>query len=173
MPHYISFAPIFTFRNEHERKELRAWRSALREEGKKLVFTNGVFDILHHGHVRYLKEARNLGDALIIGCNSDASVRRLKGEKRPLQQEIDRASILSSLKSTDGVAIFDDDTPYALIEFLIPDILVKGADWAIEKVVGRDIVEAHGGRVLTIPFLEGRSTTGVVETVIERYSNPQ
>ncbi len=168
MPQII-FAPIFSFRNEHERSQLLAWRKTLRDEKKKLVFTNGVFDILHHGHVSYLKEARNLGDALIIGCNSDASVKRLKGDKRPLQKEIDRANILAALKSTDCVAIFDDDTPLSLIEFLVPDILVKGADWAIDKVVGREIVEEHGGKVLTIPFLEGRSTTGVVETIIDRY----
>ncbi|MEI8135167.1 MAG: D-glycero-beta-D-manno-heptose 1-phosphate adenylyltransferase [bacterium] len=172
MSQQITFSPIFSFRNEHERTQLAAWRNSLREEGRKLVFTNGVFDILHHGHVAYLKEARNLGDALIIGCNADASVRRLKGEKRPLQNESDRAHILASLKSTDCVVIFDDDTPLSLIEFLIPDILVKGADWDVSKVVGKDIVEANGGKVLTIRFLEGRSTTGVVETVIERYTNP-
>ena len=170
MSKQITFAPIFTFRNAHERVQLLAWRKSLRDENRKLVFTNGVFDILHHGHVSYLKEARNLGDALVIGCNADTSVRRLKGEKRPLQNEIDRAHILASLKSTDCVAIFDDDTPLSLIEFLVPDILVKGADWSIEHVVGREIVEKHGGKVLTIPFLEGRSTTGVVETIIERYS---
>jgi rfaE bifunctional protein nucleotidyltransferase chain/domain len=167
----ITFAPIFTFRNAHEKDQLLAWRKAIRDDGKKLVFTNGVFDILHHGHVSYLKEARNLGDALIIGCNSDASVKRLKGDKRPLQHEVDRANILASLKQADCVAIFDDDTPLSLIEYLIPDILVKGADWAIDSVVGREVVEKHGGKVLTIPFLEGRSTTGVVETVIERYNS--
>jgi rfaE bifunctional protein nucleotidyltransferase chain/domain len=171
MSQQITFAPIFTFRNPHGRDQLLAWRKALRNENKKLVFTNGVFDILHHGHVSYLKEARNLGDALIIGCNADTSVRRLKGDKRPLQNEMDRATILASLKPTDCIAIFDDDTPLSLIEFIIPDILVKGADWSIEKVVGREIVEQHGGKVLTLPFLEGRSTTGVVETVIERYGN--
>src|SRR5512141_2896910 len=124
MSQQITFAPIFTFRDAHEQGQLQSWRRSLREEHKKLVFTNGVFDILHHGHVSYLKEARNLGDALIIGVNADASVRRLKGEKRPLQKENDRASILSSLKSTDCVVIFDDDTPLSLIEFVIPDILV-------------------------------------------------
>jgi rfaE bifunctional protein nucleotidyltransferase chain/domain len=170
MSKQITFSPIFTFRHAHERDQLLAWRKSLRDEHKKLVFTNGVFDILHHGHVSYLKEARNLGDALVIGCNADGSVRRLKGEKRPLQNEIDRANILASLKSTDCVAIFDDDTPLSLIEYIIPDILVKGADWSIDNVVGREVVEKHGGKVLTIPFLEGRSTTGVVETVIERYT---
>ena len=170
MSQQITFAPIFTFRNSHEASQLLAWRKALLDEHKKLVFTNGVFDILHHGHVSYLKEARNLGDALLIGVNADASVRRLKGEKRPLQNESDRAIILSSLKASDCIVIFDDDTPLTLIEFVIPDILVKGADWAVEKVVGREAVEKHGGKVLTLPFIEGRSTTGVVETVIERYA---
>ena len=170
MSKQITFAPIFTFRDEHDREKLHLWRKAMREEHKKLVFTNGVFDILHHGHVSYLKEARNLGDALIIGVNADASVRRLKGEKRPLQKENDRASILAALKSTDCIVVFDDDTPLSLIEFVIPDILVKGADWNVENVAGKDVVEKNGGKVLTIPFIEGRSTTGVVETVIERYT---
>jgi rfaE bifunctional protein nucleotidyltransferase chain/domain len=170
MSQQITFAPIFAFRNSHEQRQLLAWRKSLREENKKLVFTNGVFDILHHGHVSYLKEARNLGDALIIGVNADASVRRLKGEKRPLQNEKDRAVILAALKAADCVVIFDDDTPLALIEFVLPDILVKGADWSVENVVGREAVEKHGGKVLTLPFIEGRSTTGVVETIIERYS---
>ncbi len=170
MSQQITFAPIFTFRNPHEREQLHAWRKSLVAEHKKLVFTNGVFDILHHGHVSYLKEARNLGDALIIGVNADASVKRLKGDKRPLQVEGDRAQILASLKSTDCVVIFDDDTPLSLIEFIVPDILVKGADWSVENVVGRDVVEKNGGEVLTLNFIEGRSTTGVVETVIERYT---
>ncbi|MFI5263088.1 MAG: D-glycero-beta-D-manno-heptose 1-phosphate adenylyltransferase [Candidatus Kapaibacterium sp.] len=169
MSQQITFAPIFTFRNPHEQSRLHAWRKSLRDERKRLVFTNGVFDILHHGHVSYLKEARNLGDALIIGVNADASVRRLKGEKRPLQNETDRAMILSSLKAADCIVIFDDDTPLSLIEYILPDILVKGADWSVENVVGREAVEKHGGKVLTLPFVEGRSTTGVVETVIERY----
>lgn len=170
MPQQITFAPIFTFRDLQEQEKLRLWRKVIHDENKKLVFTNGVFDILHAGHVSYLKEARNLGDALIIGVNADSSVRRLKGEKRPLQTEADRAKILASLKSTDCIVIFDDDTPLSLIEFTIPDILVKGADWSVESVVGRDVVERNGGKVLTIPFIEGRSTTGVVETVIERYT---
>src|SRR4029079_3421616 len=120
MSKQITFAPIFSFRSLHERDELLAWRKSLRNENKRLVFTNGVFDILYHGHVSYLKEARNLGDALIIGCNADSSVRRLKGDKRPLQNEIDRSAILASLKSTDCVVIFDDDTPLSLIEYIIP-----------------------------------------------------
>ena len=170
MSQQITFAPIFTFRNPDERSRLLAWRKSLRDENKKLVFTNGVFDILHHGHVSYLKEARNLGDALIIGVNADISVRRLKGEKRPLQNETDRAHILASLKAADCIVIFDDDTPLSLIEFVLPDILVKGADWSVENVVGKEAVEKNGGKVLTLPFIEGRSTTGVVETILERYS---
>jgi len=170
MSQQITFAPIFSFRNSNEREQLLVWRKSLRDENKNLVFTNGVFDILHHGHVSYLKEARNLGDALIIGVNADTSVKRLKGEKRPLQDESDRANILAALKSADCVVIFDDDTPLSLIEFVLPDILVKGADWNVENVVGRDVVEKNGGKVLTIPFIKGRSTTGVVEKVIERYT---
>jgi rfaE bifunctional protein nucleotidyltransferase chain/domain len=169
MSQQITFAPIFTFRNELERIPLLEWRQMLRDEEKTVVFTNGVFDILHHGHVSYLTAARNLGDILVIGLNADSSVKRLKGENRPLQTEIDRANILAALKATDCVVIFDEDTPADIIEFLIPNVLVKGADWSVENVVGRETVEAHGGKVLTIPFLEGRSTTGVVETVIERY----
>ncbi len=166
----ITFAPIFTFRNEPERELLLEWRQFLREENKTVVFTNGVFDILHHGHVSYLAEARNLGDVLIVGLNSDSSVKRIKGEKRPLQSETDRATILAALKAADGVVIFDEDTPLAIIEFIIPDILVKGADWDIENVAGKDVVEKNGGKVLTLHFVEGRSTTGVVEKVIERYT---
>ena len=165
----ITSAPIFTFRRNADRKVLAAWRAALRDEWKSLVFTNGVFDILHAGHVSYLLEARNLGDALIIGLNSDDSVRTIKGPKRPLQEELDRADLLASLRSTDAVVIFDEETPFELISFLTPDIMVKGGDYTRDTIVGADIVEAGGGRVVTIPVTEGRSTTGVVEKVIERY----
>ncbi len=144
-------------------------RSALREQGKTLVFTNGVFDILHRGHVEYLTRARNLGAALIIGVNSDASVRRIKGEKRPIVPEGDRMFLLANLCCVDFVTLFDDDTPYELIRTVVPDILVKGADWAVQNVVGRDVVEAAGGKVMTIEFVPDRSTTGIVERVLERY----
>jgi rfaE bifunctional protein nucleotidyltransferase chain/domain len=169
MPEQITFAPIFTFRNEPERLPLLEWRQYLRDENKTVVFTNGVFDILHHGHVAYLTEARNLGDVLIVGLNADSSVKRLKGENRPLQTELDRANILAALKAVDGVVIFDEDTPKDIIDFLIPNILVKGGDWDVKDVVGREAVEAAGGKVLTIKFMEGRSTSGVVEKVVERY----
>ena len=135
--------------------------------GKTVVFTNGCFDILHAGHVRYLNEAKKLGDVLIIGLNSDASVKRLKGMQRPIHSETDRAFVLLGLKSVDAVTIFEDDTPLTLIQKLLPDVLVKGGDWELEKIVGRDIVEKHGGRVKTISFLEGRSTTGTIEKILK------
>jgi rfaE bifunctional protein nucleotidyltransferase chain/domain len=161
MPHPISSSPIFRFRNEAEREALRAWCKNLKSS-RKLVFTNGVFDLLHRGHVHYLLEARNLGDALVIGVNADASVKRLKGDSRPLQNEEDRAYILSLLRTCDAVAIFDEDTPLELISAIIPDVLVKGGDYEIANIVGREIVESNGGVVKTIPIVEGKSTTNIV-----------
>src|SRR5262249_14196872 len=119
-----------------------------REEGKKIVFTNGVFDLLHPGHVRYLRHARGLGDALIVGLNSDRSVRNVKGPERPITPELERAEILAALACVDAVAIFDEETPFEIISAIQPDILVKGADWAENAIVGRDIVEARGGTVV-------------------------
>jgi rfaE bifunctional protein nucleotidyltransferase chain/domain len=166
----LELAPIFYFREEKSREELRAWREKLRAEGKKLVFTNGVFDILHAGHVTYLAKARSMGDALIIGLNSDESTRSIKGPKRPLQHEDDRATLLAGLKMCDVVAVFDQDTPFDLIELVIPDVLVKGGDYTVETIVGRETVERHGGKVMPLQLVEGRSTTGIVERIIERYS---
>ncbi len=163
MPHPISSSPIFRFRNPEEREALSVWCRQLQHNHKQLVFTNGVFDLLHRGHVHYLFEARNLGDALIIGINADASVKRLKGESRPLQTEEDRAYIASCLRSCDAVAIFDEDTPLELIKVVLPDVLVKGGDYEIENIVGKDVVEANGGVVKTIPMVEGRSTTNIIE----------
>lgn len=137
--------------------------------GKTVVFTNGCFDILHAGHVQYLEKARALGDMLVVAINSDASVRRLKGEKRPINSEQDRAYILSRLKPVDAVVLFDDDTPLRVIETLLPDVLVKGDDWAVENIVGKDVVEAAGGEVRTIAFLDGRSTTGTIEKILNAY----
>jgi D-beta-D-heptose 7-phosphate kinase/D-beta-D-heptose 1-phosphate adenosyltransferase len=165
--------PIFFFRNESDRHALTEWRSGLTKNGQKLVFTNGVFDLLHAGHVSYLAEARNLGDGLLIGLNADESVRRLKGPNRPIQTEFDRALLLAALKCTSAVAIFDSDTPYDLIEHVLPDILVKGGDWAVEQIVGRDLVEKNGGRVLPLPFVAGLSTTGIVENILARYGNQE
>jgi D-beta-D-heptose 7-phosphate kinase / D-beta-D-heptose 1-phosphate adenosyltransferase len=162
-------APIFYFRESEDRDRLTEWREELRKQNKKLVFTNGVFDILHAGHVTYLAKARSMGDVLIIGLNSDASTRSIKGPKRPLQHEEDRARLLSGLKSCDAVAVFDQDTPFELIELVIPDILVKGGDYTVDTIVGRETVERNGGKVLPLAFVEGRSTTGIVERIVERY----
>ncbi len=149
--------------------EMRAIRARLRAEGRRLVFTNGVFDILHRGHCEYLRDARALGDALIVGLNSDASVRRLKGDLKPIVPEDDRAAVLGALASVDYIVIFDEDTPHELISALLPDILIKGGDYALDDIVGRAEVEAAGGQVLTIPLTEGRSSTNIISTIIERY----
>lgn len=129
------------------------------------MFTNGVFDLLHPGHLRYLQRARSLGDALIVGVNSDRSVRANKGEGRPITPEGERAEILEALACVDAVAIFDEDTPHALISALQPDVLVKGADWAEDAIVGRDVVEARGGRVVRVPIEAGYSTTAIVQKI--------
>ena len=133
-----------------------------RRAGRTLVFTNGVFDLLHPGHVRYLQRARGLGDALIVGVNSDRSVRANKGEGRPIVPAAERAEVLSALACVDAVAIFDEDTPHELIALVQPDVLVKGADWAHDAIVGRDIVEARGGRVVRIPVERGHSTSSII-----------
>jgi rfaE bifunctional protein nucleotidyltransferase chain/domain len=133
--------------------------------GGTVVFTNGVFDLLHSGHVRYLQAARALGDALIVAINSDRSVRAIKGPERPLTAAAERAEILLSLACVDAVAIFDEDTPQAIISAVQPDILVKGADWGPEAIVGRDVVEARGGRVVRIPLVEGQSTSRLIAAV--------
>jgi len=139
---------------------------------KKIVFTNGCFDWLHVGHIRYLQEARALGDILIVGVNSDASVRRLKGPTRPVQTEADRAEILAALSSVSYATIFDDETPYELISFLRPDILVKGGDWKIDQIVGADLVQSWGGQVRSLKFVEGRSTTTLIEKANKKIADP-
>jgi rfaE bifunctional protein nucleotidyltransferase chain/domain len=141
----------------------------LKSKGKKIVFTNGCFDILHRGHVEYLSKAKQLGDVLIVGLNSDSSVKMIKGDKRPIVPQEDRAFILSNLSFVDYVVIFDEPTPYELISKIVPDVLVKGSDWSQENVVGRDIVEANGGKVVLIELVPGRSTTNVIKTIIERF----
>jgi rfaE bifunctional protein nucleotidyltransferase chain/domain len=142
--------------------EMRAERDRLHAEGKTLVFTNGCFDILHRGHADYLAFARSQGDALLVGLNSDNSVRRAKGPTRPVNPEQDRAYTLGSLRAVDFVVIFDEDEPRNLISQILPDVLVKGKDWA-HYVSGRDIVEAHGGRVVLADMVQGRSTTATIE----------
>src|SRR5713226_8305495 len=140
----------------------------LRAAGKQIVFTNGVFDLLHIGHLRYLQHARALGDALIVGVNSDRSVRANKGPSRPITPEDERAEVLAALACVDAVVIFDAETPYDLIATLQPDILVKGADWAADAIVGRDIVEARGGRVVRVPVETGYATTAIIERIRQR-----
>lgn len=139
--------------------KLAEWRSA----GETIVFTNGCFDILHRGHVEYLAQAADLGDKLIVGLNTDASVKRLKGENRPVNDEKSRALLLSALQFVDAVVFFDEDTPYELIKQVQPDILVKGNDYKPEEIVGYDIVIAKGGKVLTIDLVEGFSTTNIIK----------
>jgi D-beta-D-heptose 7-phosphate kinase/D-beta-D-heptose 1-phosphate adenosyltransferase len=150
-------------------QEIKAIREKFKKEKKKVVFTNGCFDLIHAGHVDYLSKARNLGDVLIVGLNSDASVKRLKGEKRPILLEAERAFIISNLKPVDYVTIFEEDTPGRLIGELIPDILVKGADWAIENIVGRDVVEANGGEVKTIKFVNDQSTSKIIDSILDKF----
>jgi D-glycero-beta-D-manno-heptose 1-phosphate adenylyltransferase len=151
--------------------EAKKFIEETKQQGKTVVFTNGCFDILHAGHVQYLAKAKALGDLLVVAINSDASVKRIKGEKRPINNEADRAFILKNLKSVDAVVLFEDETPLNVIETLIPDVLVKGADWSVDKIVGKDVVEANGGTVQTIQFLEGRSTTGTIEKVLSAYQS--
>ena len=136
--------------------------SNLKARGKKAVFTNGCFDILHVGHVEYLKKARSLGDALVVGLNSDSSVRAIKGKSRPINKEADRARVLAALYFVDYITIFEGRTPERLIKVLKPDILVKGADWKTKDIVGADFVRSYGGRVARIPFVKGYSTTSLI-----------
>ncbi len=147
------------------RDELLSERARLRDRGTSLVFTNGVFDILHIGHVRYLAQARALGDALVVAVNSDTSVRALKGAARPLTNENDRAEILAALEAVDYVTVFDELSPRSLIAELLPDVLVKGGDYALDQIHGREEVEAAGGRVVSLPFVEGASTSKLVERI--------
>jgi D-glycero-beta-D-manno-heptose 1-phosphate adenylyltransferase len=142
-----------------------AFVSDQRAAGRRIVFTNGVFDLLHPGHLRYLQEARALGDLLIIGLNADESVRRNKGAARPINPQDERAEVLSALACVDAVVIFGEDTPADIIRLVQPDILVKGADWAADAIVGRDTVESRGGRVVRIPIEQGYSTTTIVERI--------
>ena len=145
--------------------QLQEERARLRAAGQNLVFTNGVFDILHVGHVRYLEAARALGDALLVAINSDASVRELKGAGRPLMNENERAEILAALRATSYVTIFDDVSPRSLIAALLPDVLVKGGDYALDEIHGREEVEAAGGRVVSLPFVEGVSSSAIIERI--------
>ncbi len=144
-------------------KNLARTLSALRSKGKRIVFTNGCFDILHAGHVDYLSKARCLGDVLIVGLNSDSSVKKIKGKDRPINKESDRAKVLSSLYFVDYITPFNETTPEDLIKKVRPDILVKGSDWKIEDIVGSSFVRSYGGKIKRIPFVKGHSTTSIIE----------
>jgi D-beta-D-heptose 7-phosphate kinase/D-beta-D-heptose 1-phosphate adenosyltransferase len=152
-----------------EKEELRKVVEDLKAGEKRIVFTNGCFDLLHVGHVRYLEEARSLGDVLVVGVNTDRSVRGLKGPKRPILPEGERAEVLSGLACVDYITFFDEPTPLELIAALRPHLLVKGGDWTKEKTVGKEIVEGAGGEVVIIPFIEGASTSDLIETILKRY----
>ena len=149
--------------------EIMILRKQFKNENKKVVFTNGVFDLIHAGHVDYLVKAKSLGDVLIVGMNSDASVKRIKGNSRPILAEKERAFIISNLKPVDFVTIFEEDTPANLIQNIIPDVLVKGADWSLDKIVGREIVEAAGGEVKAIQFVNDQSTSKIIKSILEKY----
>ncbi|MFC1564489.1 D-glycero-beta-D-manno-heptose 1-phosphate adenylyltransferase [candidate division KSB1 bacterium] len=153
------------FENVFTLDDLVEKRENLRSEGKKVVFTNGCFDFIHRGHVEYLKEAKKLGDFLIVAVNTDASVNRLKGRGRPVINEEDRAAVLASLRYVDAVCFFDEDTPEKTIAALHPDILVKGADYKVEEIVGHEQVLAEGGEVIPVPLVPGRSTTEIIKQI--------
>jgi D-beta-D-heptose 7-phosphate kinase/D-beta-D-heptose 1-phosphate adenosyltransferase len=142
---------------------------SLRKKGLKVIFTNGCFDLLHYGHVKYLQDAKRLGDILIVGINTDSSVRKIKGNKRPIINELDRAKTVAALESVDYVVLFKEETPLELIKLIRPDIIVKGADWKRKEIVGRAFVSGYGGRVAHISFVKNRSTTNIINKIAARY----
>ena len=149
--------------------ELKTVLSRLRKAGRQIVFTNGCFDILHAGHVRYLTAARQEGDRLVVGLNSDPSVRRIKGPERPLVPQQQRAEVLAGLRCVDYIVIFDEPDPLRVIQTLRPDVLVKGDDWPDDQIIGADVVKSGGGRVVRVPVVEGISTSRIIERIVERY----
>jgi D-beta-D-heptose 7-phosphate kinase / D-beta-D-heptose 1-phosphate adenosyltransferase len=151
------------------REELQRIIHDLKKKGKRIVFTNGCFDLLHVGHVRYLERAKSLGDVLVVGINSDHSVQGIKGLRRPILPVEERSEILSGLGCIDYITVFDEPTPLELISILQPHVLVKGGDWTREQIVGAEVVEGAGGKVVTIPFVEGSSTTNIIEMILEKY----
>ncbi len=152
-----------------DKNELKGILAPLREAGKRVVFTNGCFDILHLGHIRYLEKARGYGDLLVVGVNTDQSIRRLKGENRPLYSQAERTEILAALEVVDWVTLFDEDDPRVLISELKPDVLVKGGDYQIEEILGREIVWRQGGEVKAVPLEPGFSTSALINTILERF----
>jgi rfaE bifunctional protein nucleotidyltransferase chain/domain len=153
-----------------DRKKLIAKIKALKKQGKKIVFTNGCYDILHAGHVRFLKKAGKMGDVLLLALNSDSSVRRIKGPKRPITPQAERAELMSALEPVGLITVFYEDDPYEIIKDVKPDVLVKGGDWALDRIIGADIVRANGGKVRNIPYIKGKSTTNIIKKVLENYS---
>lgn len=149
------------------RKALKDIITRLKLRGKKIVFTNGCFDILHYGHAKYLEDAKRKGDILVVALNSDASVRRLKGKSRPIVSESDRAKVIAALESVDFVTIFNENTPWEIIKLLAPDVLVKGSDWDKSNIVGADIVQSLGGKVYAIKLAPGRSTTNIIKKIVK------
>lgn len=143
---------------------------AFKREGKRMVFTNGCFDILHYGHIKYLQDARKRGDYLIVAVNSDASIKKIKAKNRPIVEQSDRLKTIAALASVDFVLLFNDDNPLKLIMALKPDILIKGADWNKKKIVGADFVESYGGNVATINLVKGRSTSALIEKIVKNFS---
>jgi D-beta-D-heptose 7-phosphate kinase/D-beta-D-heptose 1-phosphate adenosyltransferase len=164
---------VDTKRKVLAREELGAWRAELRASGRRLVFTNGCFDILHVGHVRYLEAARALGDALLVAINSDVSVRELKGAGRPVMNEGERTEVLAALSAVDGVTVFAELSPRSLIAEVLPDVLVKGGDYALDEIHGRAEVEAAGGHVMSLPYVDGASTTSIIERIIKTVMNDE
>lgn len=150
--------------------ELIEIAARLKRENKRIVFTNGCFDLLHVGHVRFLKQARSLGDVLMVGINSDASVHRIKGKTRPILSQEERSEVLAALEAVDYVTVFDESTPWALIKKIRPHVLVKGADWGMDEIVGRDIVEGDGGEVANLPLVDGISTSKIIEKIIKLHT---
>jgi rfaE bifunctional protein nucleotidyltransferase chain/domain len=149
-------------------QELLPLLAILRATGKKIVFTNGCFDLIHTGHTRYLAKAKSFGDVLVVAVNSDASVRAIKGRTRPIIAEAERMEALAALESVDFVTLFEEPDPYRVISALQPDVLVKGGDWRVDQIIGRDVVEARGGTVVNVPYVEGASTTGIIEKIIKQ-----
>lgn len=152
-------------------KSLKRIITHLQAKGKKVVFTNGCFDLLHYGHTKYLEDAKRKGDVLVVAVNSDASVKRIKGKSRPIIHQADRAKVIAALESVDFVTVFNQNTPFEVIKLLKPDILVKGADWNKNNIVGADIVKAQGGKVYAIKLAPGRSTTGIIKKIANDYGN--
>lgn len=152
-----------------DRKKLIAAVKSLKKRGKKIVFTNGCYDLLHAGHVRFLKAAKKMGDVLLLALNSDSSVKRIKGPKRPVTPELERAELMASLACVDIVTLFKEDDPYNIIKDVVPDVLVKGGDWALDRIIGADVVRANGGKVRNIRYIKGKSTTNIIKKVLESY----